>query len=210
MQYTKKSLLLFLTLFLAISLAGNVYSFSKEDEKSTETEGSETEYKRALLEKEDEIDQLQQQLEAEKETIPATAEEERKQSAPAPETVMGELTNTAQRFIENAFENDPETYVTRKKMAPHYMTNSLYETLYASDGVDEEQQKVAVDIKEINVFADSENEKEAIVFYVYKEEILSSGYEEEKEMYVKLTFAVEGEQLKVAEIEPLENDYGGI
>lgn len=210
MQYTKKSLLLFLTLFLAISLAGNVYSFTKEDEKSTETAVSETEYKRALLEKEDEIDQLQQQLGAEKETTPATAVEKTEQSAPAPETGVGELTNTAQRFIEYAFENDPETYVTRKKMASNYMTNSLYETLFASDGVNEEQQKVAVDIKEINVFADSENEKEAIVFYVYKEEILSSGYEEEKKMYVKLTFAVEGNQLKVAEIEPLENDYGGI
>lgn len=206
MTDTRKSLFIPLLIILAISLAANVYSFTKEDEQGAEAAEQVSQYEHELLEKERTIEILQQELDTTEAPAPAAFENE---TATAPADTP-DILNTAHRFVEYAFETDPETYTTRKKMAQNYMTESLYETLYASDGVDEEQQKVAVDIKKVNVYADSENENEAIVHYIYKEEILTSGYEEEKEMYVKLAFEVEGNQLKVAEIEPLENDYGGI
>ena len=191
-------------------MAANVYSFSKPDEKEADAADRGSQYEKELLEKEQTIETLQQKLDTAKTPAPAAPEYGTASAPTNSEAGTPDILNTAQRFVEYVFETDPETYVTRKKMALNYMTSSLYETLYPSDGVDEEQQKVAVNIKEINVFADGKNENEAIVHYVYKEEILTSGYEEEKEMYVKLSFEVEGDQLKVAEIEPLENEYGGI
>ena len=199
MQFTTKSLLILLSFFLVISLAANVYGFTSEDsvdrgalDKSKEMKAQ---YESELLEKEEALVTLQKELDA--------------KEVAAPES-RAELINTAQRFIEYAFESDPESYATRKKLALNYMTESLYETLYPAAGIDEEQQKIAIEIKKVNVFADGHNENEAIVHYTYNEEILSSGYEEEKEMYAKLAFTVEDNLLKVADIKPLENDYGGI
>ena len=213
MQFTQKSALILLSFLLAISLAANVYSFgfggSGERRVTDQTEKKVAQYKNELVGKENKIATLQEELDAAKVAAPVeTVEVE--QAATETETEPDELINTAQRFIEYAFETNPETYAARKKLALHYMTDSLYDTLYASHGVDEEQQKIAVDIKEVTVFSDGGNENEAIAHYTYSEEILSSGYKEEKELYVKLSFAVEGKQLKVAEIEPLENEYGGI
>lgn len=210
MQQTKKGWLVPLLIILAISLAANVYSFTGNTEESEKEKKRASQYESELVEKEKEIETLQKELETKSTPAPEVAKADTETAVPATETEVSGIVNTAQRFIENAFESDPETYVTRKKMALNYMTDSLYETLYSSDGVDKERQKVAIDIKKVNVFADSENENEAIVHYVYKEEIFASGYEEEKEMYVKLTFEAEGEKLKVAEIEPLKNEYGGI
>ncbi|MBT2583127.1 hypothetical protein [Planococcus sp. ISL-109] len=209
MQLTQKSLLILLSFLLAISLAGNLYSFSQDDGKSNEAQSQVAKYESKLVENEREIASLPEELEAKEVTAPVDPEEVAP-AAPEPEPETSKLINTAQRFIEYAFETEPETHVTRKKLALNYMTESLYETLYSSDGMDEEQQKIAVNVKEVTVFPDSQNEKEAIVFYVYEEEILSSGYKEQKEMYVKLSFTIEGNQLKVAEIKPLENEYGGI
>lgn len=210
MSDTRKSLFIPLLIILAISLAANVYSFTKEDEKGAATAEQVSQYEIELLEKEQTNKTLQQELNTAKAAAPAASENETTTAPPDSEAGTPDILNAASRFVEYAFETDPETYVTRKKMAINYMTDNLYETLYSSDGVDEEQQEVAVDIKKVNVYAASENENEAIVHYVYKEEILASGYKEEKEMYVKLLFEVEDNQLKVAEIEPLENDYGGI
>lgn len=210
MTDTRKSLFIPLLIILAISLAANVYNFTKEDEKGAAAAKQVSHYENELLEKEQTIKTLQQERDTAQVPAPAVSKNETTTALPDPETDTPDILNTAHRFVEYAFETDPETYVTRKKMAINYMTDSLYETLYSSDGVDEEQQKVAVDIKEVNVYANSENGKEAIVHYVYKEEILASGYKETKETYVKLLFEVEGNQSKVAEIEPLENDYGGI
>ncbi|WP_298830064.1 hypothetical protein [uncultured Planococcus sp.] len=209
MQLTQKSLLIPLSFLLSISLAANVYSFSADEEKSNEAENQAAQYERELVEKENDLASLQEELDAKEVTAPADAEEV---ELAAPESVAepDELINTAERFVEYAFETDSETYVARKKLAQNYMIESLYETLYASDGMDEEQQKIAVHIKDASVYPHGKNEKEAIVYYIYEEEILSSGYKKQKKMYVKLSFIEEDNQLKVAEIEPLENDYGGI
>ena len=213
MQFTQKSVLILLSFFLAISLAANVYSFgfgrSGERGVTAQTEKKMAQDKSELVEKENEIASLQEELDA-TEVADSVETIEVEQAAPETGAEPEELINTAQRFIEYAFESDPESYATRKKLALNYMTESLYETLYPADGMDQEQQKIAVDIKEVTVFSDGGNEKEAIAHYTYSEEILSSGYKEEKELYVKLLFALEGNQLKVAEIEPLENEYGGI
>jgi|GEM_PF-4545920 len=209
MQLTQKSLLIFLAFLFAISLAGNVYSFSKGNGKNEEMEIQLMQYEIKLVEKEDAIASLQKELDAKEISSPVDTEEV-EQATPETETEPTELINTAQRFVEYAFETDSETYVARKELAQNYMTESLYETLYASDGIAREQQELAVNINEITVFPDAHNENEAIVFYTYEEEILSSGYKEQKERYVKLSYTIEGNQLKVAAIEPLENDYGGI
>ena len=210
MQFTTKSLLILLTFFLVISLAANVYSFTLGDSVDAgapdESKEMEAQYESKLVEKENKIASLQEELNA-KEVVAPAETEETESATPEPEP---ELINTAQRFIEYAFESDPESYATRKKLALNYMTESLYETLYPADGMDDEQQKIAIEIKEVNVFADGHKENEAIVHYTYNEEILSSGYEEEKEMYAKLAFTVEDTLLKVADIKPLEHEYGGI
>ena len=213
MQFTTKSLLILLSFFLVISLAANVYSFTLGDSVDAgapdESKEMEAQYESKLVEKENTIASLQEELTAKEVAAPVETEEV-EQAAPETEAEPDELINTAQRFIEYAFESDPESYTTRKKLALNYMTENLYETLYPAAGIDEEQQKIAIEIKEVNVFADGQNENEAIVHYTYNEEILSSGYEEEKEMYAKLAFTVEDNLLKVADIKPLENDYGGI
>lgn len=209
MQLTQKSLLIFLAFLFAISLAGNAYSFSKGNGKNDKAESQLTQYQSKLVEKEDAIASLQKELDAKKMASPVETQEV-KHAVPETETAPTELINTAQRFVEYAFETDSETYVERKKLAQNYMTESLYETLYASDGLAGEQQDIAVNINEVTVFPDAQDEQEAIVFYTYEEEIRSSGYKEQKERYVKLSFTIEGNQLKVVAIEPLENDYGGI
>ncbi|KAA0956105.1 hypothetical protein FQ085_14770 [Planococcus sp. ANT_H30] len=213
MQFTNKSLLILLSFLLVISLAVNIYSFTSEYSVDRgdldEQKKAEAQYESELVEKEDTIASLQKELDANEVTAPVEVEEA-EQAAPETGAEPDELINTAQRFIEYAFESDPESYATRKKLALNYMTESLYETLYPADGMDQEQQKISIEINEVNVFADGQNENEAIVHYTYSEEILSSGYEEEKEMYAKLLFTVEENLLKVAEIKPLENEYGGI
>ncbi|WP_298829900.1 hypothetical protein [uncultured Planococcus sp.] len=213
MQFTTKSLLILLSFLLVISLAVNIYSFTSEYSVDRgdldEQKKAEAQYESELVEKEDTIASLQKELDANEVTAPVEVEEA-EQAAPETGAEPDELINTAQRFIEYAFESDPESYATRKKLALNYMTESLYETLYPADGMDQEQQKISIEINEVNVFADGQNENEAIVHYTYSEEILSSGYEEEKEMYAKLLFTVEENLLKVAEIKPLENEYGGI
>lgn len=213
MQFTTKSLFIPVTFLLAISMAANVYSFTLDDSLDQgaidTTKKREAQYESELVEKENTIASLQEELKAREVAAPAEAEEvEQTDSKVGAEP--DELVNTAQRFIEYAFESDSESYATRKKLALNYMTESLFETLYAADGMDEGQQKIAVEIKEVTVFADGQSGNEAIVHYTYSEEILASGYEEKKEMYAKLVFTVEGNLLKVAEIEPLENEYGGI
>lgn len=213
MKFTSNSRSILICFILIISLVFNVYSIISKDSADNgalnQAKETEQQYESELVEKEEAIASLQEELEAKEGAAPVESEET-KQAAPEAGAEPDELINTAQRFIEYAFESDPESYATRKKLALHYMTESLYETLYPADGMDQEQQKIAVEINEMNVFADDQNENEAIVHYTYSEEILSSGYKEEKELYVKLSFAVEDNQLKVAEIEPLENEYGGI
>lgn len=213
MQFTTKSLLILISFFLAISLAANVYSFTLDDSMDRgaidTTKKTEAQYESELVEKENTIASLQEELDAKEVAAPAEAEEvEQADSEPITEPYV--LVNTAQRFIEYAFESDPESYATRKKLALNYMTEGLYETLYPADGMDGEQQEIAVEIKEVTVFADGQSGNKAIVHYTYSEEILASGYEEEKEMYAKLVFTVEGNLLKVSDIQPLENEYGGI
>lgn len=210
MQFTTKSILILISFFLAISLAANVYSFASEDSVDLdEQKETEAHYESELVEKENTIASLQEELEAKEVAAPAETEEVEQTDSQAG-AEPDELVNTAQRFIEYAFESDPESYATRKKLALNYMTESLYGTLYPADGMDQEQQKIAVEIKEVTVFADGQSGNEAIVHYTYSEEILASGYEEEKEMYTKLVFTVEGNLLKVSDIQPLENEYGGI
>lgn len=213
MKFTSNSWPILICFILIISLVFNVYSIISKDSADNgalnQEKETEQQYESELVEKEEAIASLQEELEAKEGTAPVEAEEA-EQAASEDGAEPDEIINTAQRFIEYAFESDPESYATRKKLALNYMTESLYETLYPADGMDQEQQKIAIDIKEVNVFANGQNENEAIVHYTYSEEIRSSGYEEDKEIYAKLSFTVEGNLLKVAEIKPLENEYGGI
>ena len=213
MKFTSNSWPILFCFILIISLAVNIYSFispdSAENGELSQEQKTEAQYESELLEKEEALASLQEELELKEGTAPVEAKEA-EQAVPEDGAEPNELVNTAQRFIEYAFESDSESYATRKKLALNYMTESLYGTLYPADGMDGEQQKIAIEIKEVTVFADGQSGNEAIVHYTYSEEIFASGYEEEKEMYAKLVFTVEGTLLKVAEIEPLENEYGGI
>ncbi|ANU28572.1 hypothetical protein [Planococcus versutus] len=209
MNFSVKHILFLVSFILLISLAANVYTFTKEEATSNQEEPSSQTMTSELLEKEEQINSLKDQLKQQEESDDETESEE------VPMNIEGdqdaaEIVNASKRFIEYAFESDSETYTTRKKMAKNYMTETLYETLYPSDGEDENLQDIVIDIKKINVFTDFESEDEAIVHYTYNEKIASSSYEEDHELYAKLFFIVEGNQLKVDRIEPLENEYGGI
>lgn len=210
MKYSLKTVLLLLSFILLISLAFNVYSLNKGKDSTSQKELVKEENESELLEKEEKIKALNKELEDVKKVKEPVKDEVNSDAEVKVETANKELENTAKRFIEYAFESDAETYTTRKKMAKSYMTDNLFETLYSSDGEDEELQGIEIDIKDVNVFTDLESEDEAIVRYTFNEKITSSGYEEVKKMYVKLSFQVKGNEFKVSDIEPLENEYGGI
>ncbi len=209
MNFSMKHILFLVSFSLLISLAANVYIFTREEAASNQEESTSLTNTSELLEKEEQIDSLKEQLEKQKESNDETESEEVPVNIEDNQNAK-EITNASKRFIEYAFESDSETYVTRKKMAKNYMTDNLYETLYPADGEDENLQDIVIDIKKINVFTDFESENEVIVHYTYNEKIASSGYEEDRELYAKLFFIVEENQLKVDRIEPLENEYGGI
>lgn len=209
MNFSMKHILFLVSFILLISLAANVYNYTKEEATSNQEVPSSQTTTSGLLEKEEQINSLKEQIKQQEESDGETETEEVPTSIEGNQDVA-EIVNASRRFIEYAFESDSETYVTRKKKAKNYMTDSLYETLYPSDGEDENLQKIVIDIKKINVFTDFESEGEAIVHYTYNEKITSSGYEEDHELYAKLFFVVEENQLKVDRIEPLENEYGGI
>lgn len=213
MFFSKKSLIILLVFTVVISVAANVYSFGNRNEVSNGLREKINQYESQSKEKDKTISELKLQVSNLKKSDTGIVENE-KNSEEANENDQDnhedKIINTAYRFIEYAFDSNPETYVSRKKMAREYMTDDLFETLYSADGVDEYKQNLITEVERMNVYLNPENENEAIVHYVLNEEIPSSGYKETIEKYVTLKFISKDNQLKVSHIDSINNDEGGI
>lgn len=206
MNFSAKHWLLGIVGLLLISLAANYYSFSRLGEEGPKDKESVQGYINQLKQKNEEIERLK------KEQTRSSITVESNNSLPnAKEGAeqKNEIVNAASHFIEYGFNSDPSTYVTRKQNASNYMTDELVETIFASDGVDEEAMNVRTEVNGLQVFIESDNEEEAVVHYSLSMEILDSGYKEISDNYVKLQFTAEDGQLKVKAIEAL-NVVGGV
>ncbi|MCZ2260753.1 hypothetical protein [Sporosarcina sp. G11-34] len=217
MFLSKKGLTYFLSFILIISLIANVYSFAKRNDISTNLRGKVNEYESEMKVKDNEITLLNKEisnLQKKKNDISNESESENETAENTSENehfdVNKEMINTANRFIEYAFDTNPETFVTRKKLAQNFMTDNLLDTLYTSDGVDDDAQKISMEVSKVVVYIDDNHNDEAIIYYVVNEEILTSGYKETVGKYVKLKFIKDGNQIKVSNIEPLSISDGGI
>lgn len=213
MFFSKKSLIILLVFTVVISVAANVYSFGNRSEVSNGLRGKINQYESESKEKDKTISELKLQISNLKKSDTGIVENEKSNeeaNGNDQDNHEDKIINTAYRFIEYAFDSNPETYVSRKKMAREYMTDDLFETLYSADGVDEYKQNLITEVERMNVYLNPENENEAIVHYVLNEEIPSSGYKETIEKYVTLKFISKNNQLKVSRIDSINNDEGGI
>lgn len=217
MFLTKKGLTYFLSFILVISLIANVYVFVKRNDVSINLKEKVNKYESEMKVKDNELSLLSKEISnLQKQKSDISNERENGNETNENTTnnehfdVDKEMINTANRFIEYAFDTNPETFVTRKKLAQNYMTDNLLDTLYSSDGVDDDAQKISMEVSKVVVYLDSNHNDEAIIYYVVNEEILTSGYKETVGKYVKLKFIKDGNLIKVSHIEPLSISDGGI
>lgn len=213
MFFTKKTLVILLVFTTIISIAANIYSFGKRNEVNSELSGKLNHYQSETKQKDKIIQGLNNQissLEKSKSGEVSKEQDSEKKTDVSQINNADKLVNTAHRFIEYAFDNNPETYVARKKMARDYMTDELFETLYSADGVDENKQDIKIEVERVNVYLNAENDDEVIVYYILNEEIPSSGYKETIEKYVTLKFVSKENKLKVSRIDSINNNDGGI
>lgn len=213
MFFTKKSLIILLVFIVIISVSANVYSFGKRNDVGNDLREKISNYENESKQKDKTIDDLKKQLsslEKSKSVDVSNEQNNEKKNDNIQNNHEEKLINTAYRFIEYAFDSNPETYVARKKMAKDYMTDDLFETLYSADGIDENKQKIKTEVERINVYLSAENDDEVIVNYVLNEEIPSSGYKETIDKYVTLKFVLKDNHLKVSGINSINNKDGGI
>ena len=209
----KKSILIFLAIIAVLSVAANVYSFGK-----LSNEESEINKKNGIVlsKKDEEITSLKEQIEilkSKKETfiVKETSEEKEEIEQINEEievTKITELANAAERFIDYTFNVNEENYATVKNNAKNYMTEEMMATLFASDGISEDEMNLTTTVEEIEVFTADEDEGKAIVQYEINLDY-GNGYKENLKPFVLLYFVSENGKLKVSEIQAI-NDIGGI
>lgn len=216
MILTKKSLIFFLSFILIISLLANFYSFSNKNQASENLNNEIDKYKQEVIKKNAEIKKLNEEVTEIKESKIETLKNQTEEQTPdevieeSENSIEDNYVNAAKKFIEYAFTSDAETYTTRKKLAQNYMTDDLIETLFPSDGVDENKQKLNTNVEQMTVYKNPDNEEEVLVYYVLNEEIKSTGYKETVKKYVKLNLVNEANVIKVSKVESLNMDDGGI
>lgn len=211
MNFSIKNIFILTLVICLISLSANIYSFKKLKNNSQEENKTVENYKRLLEKQRQEILTLNDEKKQGSSIKPTKIKNNTQERNDSNHTKIKttELENAATRFIEYAFNSSPETYSLRKKNAHNYMTDSLIKTIFTSDGIDEKSQDIETKAGKITVFSKSNDEKECIVFYNLQMEIISSGYKEENQNYVKLKFKKVDGKLKVATIEPI-NVVGGV
>jgi len=201
---------------LVISVSANVYSFNKLSNKESEINKKNT----VLLEKKedeilslkDEISTLNNQLKSQNETSEnnntGNSNESNSEANSLPNTSMENLVNTAYRFVDYTYNVNSENYATAKQNASNYMTDELVETLFSSDGIDDSKFKLTTKVKDIEVYLNSKNDKQAIVNYNVEMDF-GNGYEEKLNEFNLLYFVEEDGVYKVKKIEAI-NNIGGI
>src|SRR3954447_10286527 len=183
---------------LVISISANVYSFNKLSNKESEINKQNT----VLLEKKedeilslkDEIFTLNNQLKSQNETSEnnntGNSNETNSEDNLLPNSSMENLVNTAYRFVDYTYNVNSENYVTAKQNASNYMTDEMIETLFASDGIDDSKFNLTTKVKDIEVYVNSKDEKQAIVNYNVEMDF-GNGYEEKLNQFSLLYFVEE-------------------
>src|SRR5699024_8947009 len=188
---------LFLVMFvLIISLTANIYSFNKL--------GNNNEEKNKI------ISDLQKENEKQKYIISKKNETSEIESASKNNEIDNDKTqqeideNTIKKFIEYTFNTNEDDYVTRKKLAKEYMTDELFKKEFSEDSIDNDEMKILIEVKSVEVFLGSDNN--AIAKYVIKETKAQGEYEDEFEKYVN----IELKDGKVSNIKALSNEEWGV
>lgn len=209
----KKSIIVILAMIIILSLSANVYSFSKLSNEESEIN------KRnglALSKKDEEISALKEEMEilkTKKETASINETSDKKEEVePINEEIevaeITELENAAERFVDYTFNVNEENYATVKNNAENYMTEEMVATLFASDGISEDEMNLTTTVEEIEVFKTDADEGKAIVQYEINLDY-GNGYKENLKPFVLLYFVSENGKLKVSELQAI-NDIGGI
>lgn len=209
----KKSIIVILAMIIILSLSANVYSFSKLSNEESEIN------KRnglALSKKDEEISALKEEMEilkTKKETASIDETSDKKEEVePINEEIevaeITELENAAERFVDYTFNVNEENYATVKNNAENYMTEEMVATLFASDGISEDEMNLTTTVEEIEVFTTDADEGKAIVQYEINLDY-GNGYKENLKPFVLLYFVSESGKLKVSELQAI-NDIGGI
>lgn len=209
----KKYWLILLVIVILLSMTANVYSFNKLSNEESEVN------KRngmILTKKEEEITGLKEEIETlnsrnEEKSI-EKSNENVEETEPISEEVevkeISDLENAAERFIDYTFNVNEENYATVKTNAENYMTDEMVETLFASDGISEEEINLKTSVDNIEVFTANEDEGKAIVQYEINLDY-GNGFKESLKPFVLLYFTSENGKLKVSELQAI-NDIGGI
>lgn len=215
MLLSKKSLIYFLAIVLLFSLIANIYIFSKRNtvneklnEKLSAYETEISDVKKKNDDLNEKISLIKNPVSDEKE-VNQDVELDESSSEPTEHSLVEEIENTVNRFVEYTFNTDESNYVDRKKLAKNYMTDNIFDLVFSADGMDETVQKIKLETGRVDIYINN-NSDEVIVFYTMDKELLQSGYKETVENYIKLEIIQDGDQFKVSNIEPLIMTEGGL
>lgn len=189
-----KMILIPLLILLILSTSANVYSFKKLANGTDES--------KQLLEKKDkEIANLEEMI-VSLENDFKVSEKEKITTDETQQNVSEEsnLINTATRYLEYAFNVNPDNYVTAKNNAHNYMTDEMIDIIFVSDGVDED---FYMQIKNIKVYTTDTTNREVIAYYESEIETYDTTYVEKNYNYVLLKFVEEDGKLKIASLIPI-------
>src|SRR5699024_10095682 len=172
---------LFLVMFvLIISLTANIYSFNKlgnnneEKNKIISDLQKENEKQKSIISKKNEISEIENET--------SEIESGSKNNEIDNDKTQQEIDeNTIKKFIEYTFNTNEDDYVTRKKLAKEYMTDELFKKEFSEDSIDNDEMKILIEVKSVEVFLGSDNN--AIAKYVIKETKAQGEYEDEFEKY---------------------------
>ena len=209
----KKYWLILLVVAVLLSMTANVYSFNKlsnEESEINKRNGM------ILSKKEEEISVLKEKIETItlenevkiKQESDSETEEKEEISEEIEVKKISDLENAAERFIDYTFNVNEENYATVKTNAENYMTDEMVETLFASDGIAEDEINLKTSVENIEVFTTNEDEGKAIVQYEINLDY-GNGFKESLKPFVLLYFTSENGKLKVSELQAI-NDIGGI
>lgn len=196
MKNSKLAVLLITTLIILIlSISANFYSFNKlstqQKEQSTAIQDDES-----VTYKTSTSTTKSQNVEIEDSTQANLNDEK-------------SLKNSAERFLDFAFNINPDNYVSAKKNAKKYMTNELFEIIFPSDGIDPD---FKMNIDNVQIFtSDRENEVVAIYqsnleTYETKElsELKDKVVTNKSINYVLIKLEREGDEYKVNSFTPIK------
>lgn len=204
----RNGFLILISFILVISFLANVYSFKNKDAVNQEYITSINELQKEIQNKNKEIDQYKKGTKDKiSETKEEIVEEEKEEVI---DNEKNPINNTVIKFINYAFSNDADDYVTRKSLAQNYMTEDLFDTLFSADGLNEEELIIKTRVEEVEVFLSYEDDEKLIVRYAINESKADDEYNETIVKYAIVTMEKENNEYKVSEIKAVSLDDWGI